>query len=174
VQQFFDMVVACDLNRGIGAANKLPWHLPGDMKYFRMLTIGNGGSENTVIMGRNTWESIPPKFRPLPERANIVLSRSHDYQLPTGVSLCQTLDDALTIAHNAASKECFIVGGAKVYTEAILRTDCRRLYITQVLAKFDCDVFFPIYMERFQLTDQSDRQEENGIPYRYEVYERKA
>ncbi len=167
------MVVACDLNRGIGAGNKLPWHLPGDMKYFRKLTTGNGG-ENMVIMGRNTWESIPQKFRPLPDRANVVLSRSQDYQLPAGVSLCRTLDDALTIAHTSACKECFVVGGAKVYAQAILRPDCRRLYITQVLAEFDCDVFFPLYKERFQLSDQSDPQEDNGIQYRYEVYERKA
>ncbi|HEY9713021.1 MAG TPA: dihydrofolate reductase, partial [Chroococcales cyanobacterium] len=82
-----DLVVAVDLNRGIGRANGLPWRLPKDMKRFRNLTTASTDPhlQNAVIMGRKTWDSIPEKFRPLEGRINIVLTRSRDLQLPEGV-----------------------------------------------------------------------------------------
>ena len=72
----FEIIVAHDLNQGIGTDNQLPWHCAEDMAYFKSLTIGN--QKNAVIMGRKTWESIPEKFRPLPNRLNIVLSKNRD------------------------------------------------------------------------------------------------
>lgn len=79
----FDLVVACDLNRGIGKENGLPWRLPGDMKQFRELTssVRDSSKRNAVLMGRKTWESIPTKFRPLPHRVNVVLSRDAGYRV---------------------------------------------------------------------------------------------
>jgi len=166
------MVVACDRNRGIGANNQLPWRLPGDMKHFRTLTTGDG-KQNATIMGRNTWESIAPKFRPLANRLNIILTRADDYPVPLGVWTCKSLDDALAIAKKQSTGDCFVIGGAKVYDQAISHSGCRRLYITELLAEFACDVFFPLYKERFKLSQQSPLHEENGIQYRFEVYESK-
>ena len=75
------LIVAATLTNGIGQGARLPWRLPGEMAYFaRVTTRAPEGSTNAVIMGRNTWESIPPKFRPLPGRANVVMSRSADYR----------------------------------------------------------------------------------------------
>ena len=70
----FALIVAADLDGGIGKENKLPWRLSADMNFFKNVTIGNGN--NAVIMGRKTWDSIPPKFRPLPKRVNIVITRN--------------------------------------------------------------------------------------------------
>ena len=189
----FDMIVACDRNNGIGINNQLPWRLPADMKYFRELTIGSKHQKevaasvreklskeasterdrNAVIMGRKTWHSIPDKFKPLADRLNIVLTRNRDYQLPGNVRSSSSLDDALEIAACEHSSDIFLIGGSHIYTEGLAHTSCRRLYITQVLASFDCDVFFPIYKDRFHLASQSEPREENGIKYRWEVYDRK-
>ena len=189
----FSMIVACDRNNGIGINNQLPWRLPGDMKYFRELTIGPrnekdaatsaeariskdatiGRHRNAVIMGRKTWHSIPDKFKPLADRLNIVLTRNRDYQLPGNVCSASSLDDALEIAASKESSDIFLIGGSHIYADGLTHASCRRLYITQVLASFDCDVFFPIYKDRFHLASQSEPCEENGIKYRWEVYDRK-
>lgn len=94
----FDLVVACDLKRGIGKDNALPWRLPGDMKRFKEITTAtpNDDLRNVVVMGRKTWDSIPKKFRPLPGRINIILTRSPDYLLGADDSLAaHSLDQAL-------------------------------------------------------------------------------
>jgi dihydrofolate reductase/thymidylate synthase len=167
------MVVAHDLNRGIGVNNQLPWRIPRDTKYFRELTTGTDeGQNNAVIMGRKTWESIPTKYRPLAGRLNVVLTSDRSYAVPDGVLVCSSLDEALSLVESRGVSNIFVTGGGKVYEDGLNHPLCRRLYITQVLANYDCDVLFPLYAERFQLASQSDVQEENGIKYRFEVYEK--
>jgi dihydrofolate reductase len=169
----FDMVVAHDLNRGIGVNNQLPWRIPRDMKYFRELTTGTAeGQRNAVIMGRKTWESIPPKFRPLAGRLNVVLTSDPSYNVPEGVVLSTSLDEALSEVQSRGVSNIFLTGGGKVYEDGLNHPSCRRLYITQVLGNYDCDVSFPLYEKRFQLASQSDVEEDNGIKYRFEIYEK--
>jgi dihydrofolate reductase/thymidylate synthase len=78
----FECIVACDANRGIGLEGSVPWRLRGDMAYFKRKTsaVEKEGNVNAVIMGRKTWESIPAKFRPLPGRLNIILTRNEAYR----------------------------------------------------------------------------------------------
>ena len=178
MQDRFDLVVACDLNRGIGIHNQLPWRLREDMKNFSRLTTErhasgqNGSARNAVIMGRKTWESIPAKFRPLPDRLNIVLTSRADLELPPGVVSCKSLDESLKAAAANHCPNTFVIGGARIYEEAMAHPSCRRLYITEVLGKFECDVFFPLYKERFNLISEEPPREENGIQYSFKVYEK--
>lgn len=171
----FDLVVACDLNRGIGLKNGLPWHLPGDMKFFRNLTSTTASAElrNAVIMGRKTWESIPSKFRPLSDRLNIVLSRSSEYALPEDVIRAGSLAEVHQAVADQPIERCFIIGGASLYKEAIGRPDCDRLYLTEINAAFECDTYFPPFEERFELEDVSSAQQEKGIEYCWKTYRRK-
>jgi len=176
----FDVVVACDLARGIGINNKLPWRLSADMKYFRELTQGETahGQENFVIMGRNTWQSIPAKHRPLPHRRNIVLtsksSAAHPIEGLEGANQTfSSFDDALQYVFcRAAGARCFVIGGAKVYEQALAHEHCDRLYLTQIKAAFECDVFFPPFEDKFSLLSETEVQEENGVSFSFKVYKR--
>ena len=175
----FDVVVACERSRGIGMNNHLPWRLSQDLKYFRELTRGDiaDGAENCVIMGRNTWQSIPIKHRPLPGRHNIILTRHVEELRRTcgeNGSVAGSFDEALDLAHRTSDQtRCFVIGGAKVYEQALHHKSCDRLYLTQIDAQFECDVFFPRFEEEFLLLSESEVQEENGVPFSFKVYRRK-
>lgn len=144
---FFDLVVAMDLNSGIGKEGGLPWHLPADLKHFKQLTTTtrSPSQKNAVIMGRKTWDSIPEKFRPLPNRINAVISRNKDLILPSGVlrgdSLESVLNQLSTMTNEVES--IFVIGGAQIFDQAIRHPGCRKIYVTQIFKKFDCDTFFP-------------------------------
>ncbi len=128
------MIAALGTNRAIGRANHLLWRIPGDLPRFKALTMGHA-----VIMGRRTWESIG---RPLPGRLNLVLSR-RDTFAPGGATACRSLEQALEHAarHEGEGGECFVIGGAELYTQALPRAD--RLYLTLVEdAPADADAFF--------------------------------
>ena len=176
----FDIVVACELDRGIGLRNHLPWRLSNDLKYFRDLTRGKeSGVKNCVIMGRNTWESIPEKHRPLPGRLNIVLTRNLESLKPSPTELdvrfTDSLEQALQIAADASSDaRTFVIGGAKVYEQAVHHANCDRLYLTQIIAKFECDVFFPSFEDKFSLLSETEVQEENGIPYSFKIFHHRS
>lgn len=129
-----NILVAYDQNRAIGANNDLPWGrgLPGDLAMFKQLTLNT-----SVIMGRKTFESLPPKFRPLPNRENIVLSRNTDLDIEGVICV-----NSLAAAINAASKEVFVIGGAQIYHEALPVINV--VYATEVKAAFpDADTYFP-------------------------------
>ena len=167
---------ACDKeghDGAIGFEGGMPWRLPEDMKHFTELTVSH-----PVIMGRKTWESLSPKYRPLPNRDNIVVSRDPAYTAP-GATVVDSLDDALDLARQEAipddgldRSEIWIIGGAQVYR--LLLPACRRLYVTQIDADGGADVFFPEPApELWRITEQSPWQEEQGLRYRYVTYERK-
>jgi dihydrofolate reductase len=120
------IIAAVAKNRVIGKDNQLIWNIPEDMAHFKALTAGH-----TVIMGRKTWESLPPRFRPLPGRRNIVISRQADYSAPDA-ELAESLEIALKMASTVAF--AFVIGGEQIYRQAMAVAD--RLEITEVDLEF--------------------------------------
>lgn len=165
----FSLVVAVDDHNGIGKANVLAWHLSADLKHFAALTKGRG--HNAVIMGSNTWRSIPDKFRPLPGRLNVVLSRQANFELPDGVLLFNSLDQALVGLENKNLDEVLVIGGAQVYAEAIKHPDCQTIYLTKVFGDFQCEVFFPTLPDYFKLVSESEIQTEGDLKFQFLIYQ---
>lgn len=164
----FSLIAAADLNNGIGKNGKIPWRISADMNFFRKKTIGNG--KNAVIMGRTTWESISEKHKPLKNRLNIVLTSHADYSA-AGAKIAASLDEALKIAEQNSCQEIFIIGGAKVYAEAIEHENCSTVWLTRVFNTFNCDAFFPeIDKTKFKKTWESEIQKENDIKFQFEKY----
>jgi dihydrofolate reductase len=129
------MIAAVAENGVIGKDNDLVWNLPDDMRYFVEKTKGRH-----VIMGRKNYESIPAKFRPLPNRPNIILSRNAAFKAD-GCTTVADLDAALEIARTSGESEAFIIGGAQIYKMGLEKANC--MYITEVKGTFDGDTFFP-------------------------------
>lgn len=125
-------IVAASRNSVIGRAGSLPWHLSLDLKRFRQLTSGH-----CVILGRKCYESIG---KPLPNRKNLVLSRREGFTAP-GCEVFKTLESALKVAKDFGESECFIIGGAELYRQALPL--CSRLYVTWVEAEVEGDVSLP-------------------------------
>lgn len=142
--------------RVIGKDNKLPWYLPEDLANFKRLTDGN-----TVVMGRKTYESIPKRFRPLSNRNNVVISKT--LPLETGIDICPSLEEALTIAQSYG-KEIFIAGGASIYQQVLLIAD--RMYISQIKKNYLGDSYFPEFEQpRWKVTAEQDFTEFKLIIY---------
>ena len=136
-------------HRGIGTQGELLWRISEDLVRFKKLTDGH-----PVIMGRKTWESLPEKFRPLPNRTNIIITRNSSYEA-AGATLASSLEEAFSAASKAAgAEEVFVIGGGELYKEALPRAD--RLYLTLVNDTKDADTFFPEYEELF--TREIERQ----------------
>jgi dihydrofolate reductase len=169
----FDVVVAADLDRGIARGGVMPWHLPGEMAHFKRLTTHTRepGRQNAVIMGRRTWAALPARFRPLPGRRNVVLSRQPALALPDGVVHAACMEEALAwAAREPAVEEVFVIGGGAVYAEALSLPACRRIYYTRIAARFGCDTRFPRFEDRYTLESVLAEAEEGGIAYRVEVW----
>lgn len=165
----FNIIVAYDKNRGIGMNNRLPWQLPEDMKRFAKLTKGEASDkQNAVIMGRKTWESIPEKFRPLPGRVNVVLSRQTGYNLPNGVLHFSSLNDALNALEKESINQIFLIGGSSLYAEGLQHPQCENVFVTEINGEFECDTFFPAIPAGFTVTEQTEYMtSEKNIEYRY-------
>lgn len=146
-----NIIAAIDDKRGIGKANKLPWHISEDLKRFKDITNGHA-----LIMGRNTFESIG---EPLPHRKNIVVTSDTEFR-PEGVTVAGSIDEAL----EKAGGDVFVIGGAQVFNQTIGIAD--KLYLTQVEGDFGCDSFFPDYSE-FGKETFIGAGEENGIRYKF-------
>jgi dihydrofolate reductase len=176
MRRAFAMVVALDGAMGIGQGGAIPWRLPGDMAYFKRITSeASDGKQNAVIMGRKTYESIPPRFRPLPGRVNVVLSRRPDLELPAEVLRSESLDDALAqLEHRADVERVFVIGGGEIYAAGLLHPACEQLYVTRVDAAFDCDTHFPAFEDRFVRVTADGPHTDQGVGYTFEVYERRA
>ncbi|MFC1656042.1 dihydrofolate reductase [Patescibacteria group bacterium] len=165
-------VVATDEKNGIGKDGKLPWHLPGDLKFFQRTTTETEDldKKNMVIMGRTTWESIPDKHRPLKGRLNIVLSRNPDYKVE-GATVFKSLEDALESADEDI-ETIYIIGGASIYKSTIDNVDLTGLYITKVRKTFDCDAFYPDVPHYFSTVTQLGTGEDENISYEFLLFER--
>lgn len=173
------IVVAICHNNGIGMNGDLPWpRLKGDMAYFKQLTMTTSDVQksNVVIMGRKTWESIPAARRPLPGRINIVLSTNADYgkTLPLGVYHATSFDGAMQLIDSEPMRSriesVFIIGGEAVYESALKSPRCNKIYMTCVMAPFECDAFFPSMPSRFVLHSSSDLREDAGLRYTMDTY----
>lgn len=137
LKQNYKIIVAAGLNDEIGAEGDLLWHLPKDMRWFKENTTGAD-----VIMGRKTYESFPAKFRPLPNRTNIVVSRNEDLQLEEGVKIFNNLENAFLFAEKCDTTEKYIIGGGKIYEQAL--PYCNEVLLTRVHGTFpQADTFFP-------------------------------
>ena len=131
------LIVAMDLERGIGRNNDLMWHLPADMKFFKQTT-----SNHIVVMGRKNYDSIPTKFRPLPNRENVVLTRNPNYTAE-GCLVFHSLEKCLAHYENEEDKTVFIIGGGEIYKNALELNCIDEMYITHVNKIYDADTFFP-------------------------------
>lgn len=129
------MIAALSRNRVIGKDNDLPWRLPDDMKFFMQTTSGHH-----VIMGRKNYESLPEKFRPLPNRTNIVVTRQPGYTAKN-CKVVHSLADGIEIAKSAGETELFIIGGSQIYDQALGVSG--RLYLTEIDSDIEGDAYFP-------------------------------
>ncbi|MBI4994753.1 dihydrofolate reductase [Candidatus Peregrinibacteria bacterium] len=166
----FSLIVAADLNNGIGKNGKIPWRIKTDMDFFKKTTVGNG--KNAVIMGRTTWESLPDGHRPLKNRLNIILTTNKTYAAASA-KIALSFEQALKIAEQNHAEEIFIIGGSKVYAETIEHKNCSGIWLTRVFKTFDCDAFFPkINEKRFKKTWESEIQEENDLKFQFEKWKK--
>jgi dihydrofolate reductase len=159
------LVAAVARNGAIGRDNQLLWRLPEDMARFKALTLGK-----PVLMGRKTWDSLPPRFRPLPGRRNLVLSRQAGLQLD-GAECFPTLDAALAACADAP--ELCVIGGAEIYALALPRADT--LALTEVDADYEADSFFPAWPREHGFSERSRETHHspaNGWDYHFVSYER--
>ncbi len=157
------LIVAMSQNRVIGRQNQMPWHLPDELKYFKRVTMGK-----PVLMGRNTFESIG---KPLPGRPNIVITRNPDYEAD-GISVVTSVEDALDLAESLtehdANMEAMVIGGAQIFAATLPLAD--RLYLTEVHAVIDGDVFFPEFQrERWRIVARDEHAADEKNPYAYSV-----
>jgi dihydrofolate reductase len=139
----------------IGLNNSLPWHLPEDLSHFKATTLGQ-----PVIMGRKTWASLPPKFRPLPGRTNIVVTRQTDWQA-AGAHLAHSMAQAVALCE--AETEVWVIGGAEVYAQAMPLA--QRAVITEIDADFDGDAFAPTFDASWHETARTSHTAANGLAY---------
>lgn len=161
------LIAALGENRVIGVDNSMPWHLPGDFKYFKAMTLGK-----PIIMGRKTWDSLG---RPLPGRLNIVVSRQTDLALE-GAEVYASLDAAVARAEEWAleqgASELMLIGGAQLYSQGLEHAD--RLYLTRVALSPEGDAWFPAFdLDQWQLVSDVPNPPEADKPaYSFEVWER--
>lgn len=129
------LIAAVAQNRVIGKNNDLPWRLPDDMKYFMQTTKGHH-----CIMGRKNYDSIPEKFKPLPNRTNIVVTRQQNFKAP-GCIVTHSVEHGIEIGAANGEPETFIIGGADIYKVGLIYAT--RLYLTEINAMIAGDIFFP-------------------------------
>ena len=178
----YDLICAyCD-NRGIGYENNIPWKLSDDLKHFKSITtLNNNGKKNIVIMGRNTWESIPTQYRPLNDRYNFVLSSKVDFVDSHKTDFIGTSFEIMINYINSkqdlfCDSKIFIIGGEMLYNYVLTNhlNNIDKLYITEIYAKIECDKFFPkIDNKIFKIKEVSKFKKENDIYFRYFTYEKK-
>ena len=171
----FSIIVAMDAARGIGKDNRIPWRLSRDMQHFKEITtaVYSPGLSNVVIMGRNTWESLPERFRPLPGRVNAVLTTKADYLLPAGVMRFGSFEEAINLFCDQKKSfgEVFVIGGAAVYAEAIKHKRCFKIYQTSIDAYFECDAFFLETPDLFKESSCSGPFQDNDLRFSFFVLE---
>lgn len=145
----FAIIFASDLADGIGKDGTIPWNkeFPEDMRYFRRITTetAGDGKQNAVIMGRKTWESLPERFRPLPNRLNYVIGSGYYLNPETAF--------AMALA-NPTTAKIFVIGGATIYQQMVKWRNCTEIYWTRINRHYECDVFFKPDLEEFDLISE--------------------
>jgi dihydrofolate reductase len=152
-----NLIFARARNGVIGRDNMLPWHLPEDLAHFKQTTLGQ-----PVIMGRKTWDSLPPKFRPLPGRTNIVVTRQRNWQAD-GAWVAHSLAQAVDLCPRGTP--AWVIGGAEVYAQALpLATTA---VVTEIEADFEGDAFAPRFDSSWQETSRVSGLAANGLHYHF-------
>ncbi|MEM9859797.1 MAG: dihydrofolate reductase [Bacteroidota bacterium] len=162
------MIAAVAENGVIGKDNDLVWSLPDDMKFFMRTTSGH-----PVIMGRKNYESIPEKYRPLPKRKNIIITRQSDYKAE-GAYVVNSLKEAISSALEGNSEEVFIIGGGQIYEMGLDIADT--MYITEIHETFEGDTYFPDYdQSRWEETERTphDTDERHQYAFDFVTYKKK-
>src|SRR5215204_5513926 len=149
------LLVAASENHVIGKDNKLPWHLPNDLKYFKNLTWGM-----PILMGRKTFESIG---KALPGRKSIVITRNNNWQ-HEGVEVVHSIEEAIKKAESFGVKEIFVIGGAEIFNTSLPKAD--RIYLTRIHHNFDGDAHFPqVSLQEWNLTSSRFCEADEKNPY---------
>lgn len=154
------LIFARAANGVIGHNNALPWHLPEDLAHFKRTTLGC-----PVIMGRKTWDSLPPKFRPLPGRLNVVVTRQADWQAP-GAVCAHSLPDALALC--APGSDAWVIGGAEVYTQALPLASSA--VVTEIDADYAGDAFAPVFGPRWHEVSREPLVAASGLRFSFVTY----
>lgn len=158
------LIVAMDQGRGIGKNNDLMWNLPNDMKFFKETT-----RNHIVVMGRKNYESIPEKYRPLPERLNCVITHNTEFKAP-GCMVFQSLMDCVKHFSDDARK-LFIIGGGEIYKLAFQSLSLDELYITEVAHRFNADTFLVEFDETDWKKDLiCDQEPDARHAYGFKIY----
>jgi dihydrofolate reductase len=158
------LIFARAANGVIGRDNAMPWHLPEDLAHFKRLTQGH-----PVIMGRKTWDSLPPRFRPLPGRANIVITRQQDWN-ENGALRASSLEISLSFCEH--SPEVWIIGGAQIYAQALPLA--QRVEVTEIGQDFEGDAYAPALGNEWVETARESHVSTSGLPFDFVRYERRA
>ena len=156
------LIVAVSENGVIGKDNDLIWHLPKDMQFFKKITIGHH-----VIMGRRNFESIPHKYRPLPNRTNIIITRQSEYKAE-GCIVVNSVETALEIAKNNGDIEPFIIGGGQIYRIAIEKNLVDKIYLTKIHHSFKGDTFFPELSSDWKEINKTESKADEKHKYNYD------
>lgn len=158
-----NLIYARARNGVIGKDNQLPWHLPEDLAHFKCTTLGC-----PVIMGRRTWESLPPKFRPLPGRLNVVVSRDPNFNAE-GARVARSLEAARDLC--PPGTDAWVIGGAQIYAQAL--TLARHAVVTEIDRDFEGDAFAPALDAGWQETARESHTSASGLPFAFVTYTRK-
>lgn len=161
------LILARASNGVIGLRGQLPWHVPQDLAHFRRITRGW-----PVIMGRLTWQSLPERFRPLPERLNIVLSRNAHFEAP-GAQRAADIGQAIAIAQRAGFEQAWVMGGAQIYAQALPLASVVEL--TEIGRAFEGDAFAPeLPTQDWCEISAHSITAEDGLPVRFVRLQRRA
>ena len=162
------LIYARARNGVIGQGGVMPWHLPEDLAHFKRVTLNH-----PVVMGRRTWDSIPPRFRPLPGRTNIVVTRQEDWN-ETGAQRSPSLRDALQKAENSGgtSSQAWVIGGAQIYAQAMPLAD--ELVVTEIDADFDGDAHAPAIGPEWQEVAREPFESRTGLRGAFVTWRRRA
>jgi dihydrofolate reductase len=156
------LIYARAANGVIGANNTLPWHLPEDLVHFKRHTLGC-----PVIMGRKTWDSLPPKFRPLPGRLNLVVTRQAGWQAQ-GARAAASLEEALL--HCGDAGDAWVIGGAQIYAQALPLA--ARVVVTEIDLQVQGDAFAPELGNDWRESSRESHVSANGLAYSFVNYQR--
>jgi dihydrofolate reductase len=157
-----NLIFARAANGVIGKDNAMPWHLPEDLAHFKRLTQGC-----PVVMGRKTWDSLPPRFRPLPGRSNIVVTRQSDWQAD-GALRAASLPEALRVCGDAP--DIWVIGGADIYRQA--EPLAVRAEVTEIAQDYAGDAYAPVLGPAWQETARAPQLAASGLSFAFVSYQK--
>jgi len=158
-----NMIYARAANGVIGKDGSMPWHLPQDLAHFKSVTLGF-----PVIMGRKTWDSLPARFRPLPGRINVVVTRQLDWHAQ-GAVVAHSLSEA--IAHCDGHAQAWVMGGAEIYAQALPFAE--RIEVTEIEADFEGDAYAPVLSQKWHPVARQAHQASDGLKFSFVTYQRR-